>query len=62
MAFSDANHGDIALSDWLSISGGAYYLGGSLIHWTCQKQHTPANSSAESELIAASDAAQEVIF
>ena len=62
MAFSDANHGDIALSDRLSISGGAYYLGGSLIHWTCQKQCTPAHSSVESELIAASNAAREVIW
>ena len=62
MAFTDANHGDIALSDWLSISRGAYYLGGSLIHWTCQKQRTPAHSSVESELITASNAAQEVIW
>ena len=62
VAFSDANHGDIALSDQLSISGGAYYLGGLLIHWTCQKQCTPAHSSMESELIVASNAAQEVIW
>ncbi len=52
--FSDANHGDAALGDRLSISRGAYYLGGSLVHWTCCKQHTPAHSAAESELIAAS--------
>ena len=62
MAFTDANHGDITLSDWLSISRGAYYLGGLLIHWTCQKQHTPAHSSVESELITASDTAWEVIW
>jgi hypothetical protein len=53
--FSDASHGDHALEDWRSISGGAYYLGGSLIHWTCRKQRTPAHSSAESELVGASD-------
>jgi hypothetical protein len=54
--FSDANHGDVALGDRLSISGGAYYLGGSLVHWACRKQHTPAHSAAELELIAASEA------
>jgi hypothetical protein len=59
---SDANHGDAALGDRLSVSGGAYYFGNSLIHWTCRKQRTPAHSSAESELIAASDAAREVIW
>lgn len=60
--FSDASHGDRALEDWRSISGGAYYLGGSLIHWTCRKQRTPAHSSAESELVAASDVLREGIW
>ena len=60
--FSDANHGDAALGDRLSISGGAYYLGGSLIHWTCRKQRTPAHSAAESELIAASEAVREGLW
>ena len=60
--FSDANHGDIALSDCLSISQGAHHFGRSLIHWTCRKQCTPAHSSAESELIAASDSAREAIW
>lgn len=60
--YSDANHGDAALGDRLSISGGAYYLGGSLIHWTCRKQRTPAHSAAESELIAASEAVREGLW
>ena len=60
--YSDANHGDAALGDRLSVSGGAYYLGESLIHWTCRKQRTPAHSSAESELIAASDTAHEALW
>ncbi len=53
--FSDASHGDHALKDWRSISGGAYYLGSSLIDWTCRKQRTPAHLSAESEIVGASD-------
>ena len=36
--YSDANHGDPALDNQKSISGGVYYLGGSIIHWTCRKQ------------------------
>ena len=60
--YTDANHGDPALSDRLSVSGGAYYMGNSLIHWTCRKQCTLAHSSAESELIAVSDAVQEAIW
>ena len=60
--YMDANHGDPALGDHLSVSGGAYYMGNSLIHWTCRKQQTPAHSSAESELIAVSDAVQEAIW
>jgi hypothetical protein len=59
---TDANHGDPALGDRLSVSGGAYYMGNSLIHWTCRKQRTPAHSTAESELVAASDAAREAIW
>ncbi len=62
MIFSDANHGDVALGNWLSISRGAYYLGGSLVHWTCRKQHTPAHSAAESELIAASKAVHKGLW
>ena len=60
--YMDANHGDPALGNWLSISRGAYYLGNSLIHWTCRKQRTPAHSLAESELIAASDAMREAMW
>jgi hypothetical protein len=60
--FSDANHGDAALGDWLSISGGAYYLGGSLVHWTCRKQRTPAHSAAELELITASEAVHKGLW
>ncbi len=60
--FSNASHGDHALEDWRSISGGAYYLGGSLIHWMCCKQQTPAHSSAESELVRASDVLREGIW
>src|SRR6185312_6380860 len=60
--FCDANHGDAALGDRLSVSGGAYYLGGSLVHWTCRKQWTPAHSATESELIAASEAVHEGIW
>ena len=60
--YCDANHGDPALGDRLSVSGGAYYLGGSLVHWTCRKQRTPAHSATESELIAASEAVREGIW
>ena len=62
MIFCDANHGDAALGDRLSVSGGAYYLGGSLVHWTCRKQRTPAHSATESELIAASEAVREGLW
>jgi hypothetical protein len=60
--FSNASHGDHALEDWRSISRGAYYLGGSLIHWTCRKQRTPAHSSVESELVGASNILREGIW
>ncbi len=60
--FSNASHGDHTLEDWRSISGGAYYLGGSLIHWTCHKQQTPVHSSVELELVGASDVLQEGIW
>ena len=60
--YCDANHGDPSLDDRLSISGGAFYLGGSLIHWICRKQRTPAHSATESELIAASEAVREGLW
>jgi len=60
--YCDANHGDAALGDRLSMSRGAYYLGGTLVHWICRKQRTPAHSATESELIAASEAVREGIW
>ena len=32
------------------------------MHWTCRKQRTPVHSSAESELVAASDTTHEAIW
>ena len=60
--FCDANHGDAALGDRLSVSGGAYYLGGSLVHWICRKQRMPAHLATKSELIATSEAVREGIW
>jgi len=62
MIYCDANHGDTALGDRLSVSGGAYYLGGSLVHWTCRKQRMPAHSATESEMVAASEAVREGLW
>jgi hypothetical protein len=59
---ADSNHGDPALNDRLSISGGAYYMGGSLVHWTSRKQRTPAHSTAESEIMAGSDVTREGLW
>ncbi|XP_043695672.1 secreted RxLR effector protein 161-like [Telopea speciosissima] len=51
-AYSDANWaGDV--DDRKSTSGGAFYLGGSLVAWHSKKQDSVSLSTAEAEYIAA---------
>ena len=59
--FSDASHGDPSM-DRYSVSGTIVFLGGSPIHWTSRKQRTPAHSSTEAELVAASSAARDALW
>ena len=48
--------------DRYSVSGTIVFLGGSPIHWTSRKQRTPAHSSTEAELVAASSAARDALW
>ena len=59
--YSDASHGDPALGRF-AMSGSAVFLGGSLVHWSSRKQKSPAHSSAEAELIAASSSARDAVW
>ena len=59
--FSDASHGDPSV-DRFSMSGLAIFFGGTLIHWASRKQKTPAHSSTEAELVAASAAARDALW
>ena len=56
MGYTDANWGPV------SMSGHVFMMGGTPISWTSKRQHATSLSSAESELYAASQAAQEAIF
>ena len=53
---TDANWGPV------SMSGYVFMMGGTPISWSSKRQHATSLSSAESELYAASQAAQEAIF
>ena len=44
------------------MSGAIVFLGGTPIHWISRKQKTPAHSSTEAELIAASTAARDALW
>jgi hypothetical protein len=59
--FSDASHGDPSVHRY-SVTGAVFFLGGSPIHWISRKQKTPAHSSTEAELIAASTAARDALW
>jgi hypothetical protein len=59
-AWTDASWASNA-EDRRSIGGYAIYINGNLIHWQSKQQKCTAQSSAESELIAASELARELI-
>ena len=59
--YTDASHGDPSVERY-SVSGAVIFLGGSPIHWISRKQKTPAHSSTEAELIAASTAARDALW
>ena len=56
VGYTDANWGPV------SMSGYVFMMGGTPISWASKRQHATSLSSAESELYAASQAAQEGIF
>jgi hypothetical protein len=59
--FSDASHGDPSVARY-SVSGAIVFLGGAPVHWLSRKQKTPAHSSTEAELIAASTSARDALW
>ena len=55
IGYSDSDHvGDV--NDRKSMSGVVFFLGGSTVTWTSQKQKVMANSSCEVEYVAAAAA------
>ncbi len=60
-SYSDSSHGDPLLSRY-SMSGSMHFWGDAPILWLSRKQRTPALSSAEAELIAASSTARDNIW
>jgi hypothetical protein len=61
-AFSDASWGGEAIDKAKSTTGSLIYFGGALIFWTSNLQPVIAQSSAESETVAAFDTARTVIY
>lgn len=62
LAYSDANWASDKNTDMKSTSGSAIYLYGGLVAWKTQLQKSVALSAVESELIAGSEAARELLF
>ena len=60
-SYSDSSQGDKALKRF-SMSGAMHFLGNALIFWSSRKQQTPAHSSAEAELVAASAAIRDGLW
>jgi hypothetical protein len=60
-SFSDSSHGDPLLSRY-SMTGSMHFVGNAPILWLSRKQRTPALSSAEAELIAASTTARDTMW
>jgi hypothetical protein len=51
-----------SLVEWKSTSGYCFSLGSAMISWSSKKQGSIAQSTAEAEYIAASDASKEVVW
>jgi hypothetical protein len=60
-SYSDASHGDPLLKRF-SMTGSIHFYGNAPILWLSRKQRTPALSSAEAELIAASTTARDTLW
>ena len=61
MAYSDADWAG-CVDDRRSTSGGAFYLGKSLVSWHSKKQESVALSTAEAEFIAATATCTQVLW
>lgn len=60
-AYSDADYaGDLVTRK--STSGSCFLIGGSIISWSSERQRCTAQSTAESEYIAASEATKELVW
>jgi hypothetical protein len=60
-SYSDSSHGDPILNR-SSLSGAMHFLGKAPVFWTSRKQRTPAHSTAESELVAASATTRDSLW
>ena len=59
--FTDASHGSEDLK-WCSMSGYAFIINGGAVSWSAKKQSLVALSNTESEYIAMTHAAKELIW
>lgn len=59
-AYSDASWGNA--DNGKSFSGGAIFIGSSLVSWKCKKQRTVGNSTCEVELFAVSEIVKDVMW
>jgi Reverse transcriptase (RNA-dependent DNA polymerase) len=60
-SYSDSSHGDPLLGRF-SMTGSVHFIGNAPILWLSRKQRTPALSSSEAELIAASTTARDTLW
>ena len=61
VSYSDSSHGDPLLMRH-SMSGSCHFLGNAPVAWQARKQRVPALSTAESELVAASDTTRDTLW
>lgn len=59
-AYSDSSWGNA--EEARSFSGGALFIGNSLISWRCKKQRTVGNSTCEVELCAVSEMVKDIMW
>jgi histone deacetylase 1/2 len=60
-SYADSSHGDPSLQRF-SMTGGIHYFGQAAVMWGSNKQRTPAHSSAEAELVAASSVSRDALW
>ena len=60
-SYSDASYGDPLLMRH-SMSGSCHFLGNAPVAWLARKQRVPALSTAEAELVAASDTTRDTLW